>query len=81
MADGMTGRLTEISPFLQSDNGWFGGANMGWEEQPYWFRGFHDLAVLTGDACLLAEAQRSTDRTWLAGSGSKTWRLWRESRR
>jgi hypothetical protein len=58
MAQGMTGHLTEISAFLEPSNGWFGGDNMGWEEQPYWFRGFYDLAVLTGDERLLAEAQR-----------------------
>ncbi|MCL4506401.1 MAG: glycoside hydrolase family 127 protein [Chloroflexi bacterium] len=61
MAEGMTGRLTELSIFLESDNGWFGGENMGWEEQPYWLRGFYDLAVLTGDARLLEEAHRWID--------------------
>ncbi len=58
MADGMVGRLTEISEFLADDNGWFGGDKEGWEEQPYWLRGFYDLAVLTGDERLLAEADR-----------------------
>ena len=58
MADGMTGRLTELSSFLRDDNGWFGTANEGWEEQAYWLRGFHDLAVLTGEQRLLAEAGR-----------------------
>ena len=47
MVEGMTGRLTEISSFLTDDNGWFGTEKEGWEEQPYWFRGFYDLAVLT----------------------------------
>jgi DUF1680 family protein len=61
MADGMTGHLSEISAFLAQTNGWFGGENAGWEEQPYWFRGFHDLAVLTGDECLLAETKRWID--------------------
>jgi hypothetical protein len=58
MVEGMTGRLSEISGFLDPENGWFGGENAGWEEQPYWFRGFYDLAVLTGDARLLAESKR-----------------------
>ncbi len=58
MVEGMTGRLTELSAFLKPENGWFGGDHEGWEEQPYWFRGFHDLAVLTGDERLLAEANR-----------------------
>ena len=58
MVDGMTGRLMELSSFLKPDNGWFGGNNPGWEEQPYWLRGFHDLVVLTGDERLLREAKR-----------------------
>ena len=58
MVDGMTGRLMQLSKFLADDNGWFGGQNQGWEEQPYWLRGFHDLAVLTGDERCLAEAER-----------------------
>lgn len=49
MVEGMTGRLTELSEFLKSGNGWFGGDEPGWEEQPYWLRGFYPLAVLTGD--------------------------------
>ncbi len=56
MADGMTGRLHELSGFLQEDNGWFGTEEQGWEEQPYWLRGFHDLAVLTGRTDLYQEA-------------------------
>lgn len=58
MVDGMSGRLTELSRFLAPENGWFGGENEGWEEQPYWLRGFHDLAVLTGDERCLREAKR-----------------------
>ena len=58
MTDGMTGRLDELSDFLKPDNGWFGSQNEGWEEQPYWLRGFYDLAVLTGDERCLSEAHR-----------------------
>ncbi|MFH1008961.1 MAG: beta-L-arabinofuranosidase domain-containing protein [Candidatus Latescibacterota bacterium] len=58
MINGMTGRLMEVSDFLKPENGWFGGDQEGWEEQGYWFRGFHDLAVLTGDERLLEEAHR-----------------------
>lgn len=58
MVEGMTGRLSEISKFLKADNGWFGGEERGWEEQPYWFRGFHDMAVLTGDERCLGEARK-----------------------
>jgi len=58
MAEGMTGRLSEVSEFLAPDNGRFGTGKEGWEEQPYWFRGFYSLARLTGKACLLSEAER-----------------------
>ncbi|MBN1675697.1 MAG: glycoside hydrolase family 127 protein [Kiritimatiellae bacterium] len=58
MVEGTTGRLAELSAFLKPDNGWFGGEGEGWEEQPYWFRGFHTLAVLTQDKRLLAESER-----------------------
>lgn len=58
MAVGMTGKLPELSKFLASDNGWFGTDNEGWEEQPYWFRGFYCLARLTGEPRLLSEAER-----------------------
>jgi len=58
MTDGMTGRLMELSEYLRLDNGWFGTDEQGWEEQPYWLRGFHDLAILTGEQRLLDEAKR-----------------------
>jgi len=57
MADGMVGHLREMSQFLQPDNGWFGGGNEGWEEQPYWLRGFHDLGVLLDNRRILTEAK------------------------
>jgi hypothetical protein len=55
MADGMTGRLGEVSKFLGPENGWFGGDGEGWEEQPYWLRGFYSLAALSGRENLLTE--------------------------
>jgi hypothetical protein len=58
MRTGMTGRLPELSKYLADDNGWFGTGKQGWEEQPYWLRGFYDLAVLTGDPKLLTVAHR-----------------------
>ena len=58
MVDGLHGRLGELSEFLKPDNGWFGTQNPGWEEQPYWLRGFYPLAVLTGDErCLASSTQ------------------------
>ena len=58
MADGMVGHLGELSKFLVADNGWFGGSNEGWEEQPYWLRGFYPLGVLVDDRRISAEANR-----------------------
>ncbi len=56
MADGMTGRLPELSEYLQRDSGWAGTQESGWEELPYWLRGFYDLAVLTDRKDLYQQA-------------------------
>ena len=62
MVDGMTGRLQELSTyFLADDNGWFGTEKDGWEEQAYWFRGFYDLGVLSGDERIRLESLRWID--------------------
>ena len=49
MRDGQVGHLPELSGFLKPNSGWLGGKERGWEEAAYWFRGFYDLARLTGD--------------------------------
>jgi len=49
MVDGMVGRLEEVSGFLGPKSGWLGGDGEGWEEVPYWLRGFYPMAFLTGD--------------------------------
>ena len=48
MADGMTGNLAKLSKFLQPDSGWrtFKATDEGWEEVPYWLRGFGDLGYV-----------------------------------
>lgn len=61
MIDGMTGRLIELSSYLAPGNGWFGTDKEGWEEQPYWFRGFYSLARTTGSPRLLSRADRWID--------------------
>jgi DUF1680 family protein len=58
MADGQVGRLEELSDFLTEDSGWLGGEERGWEEAAYWFRGFYDLSVLTGDERLQNSASK-----------------------
>jgi len=58
MAEGLTGHLPELSTFLKSDSGWFGTEREGWEDEPYWLRGFHDLGVLLNNKRILTEAKR-----------------------
>jgi hypothetical protein len=60
-ANGFTGRLTEISPYLrQQGNAWLspdGNGHGGWEELPYWFRGYVMLGHVLGDRTII-EASR-----------------------
>lgn len=63
-ADGFVGHLTEISSFLKKDhNAWYsptGEGDNGWEELPYWLKGFGDLGYVLGDDRIIREA-----RGWL----------------
>ena len=58
MRDGFTGRLAEISRFLGDDSGWMTLKGQGWEEMPYWLKGYGDLAYLLKDAAMRKEAER-----------------------
>ncbi|HEX9007280.1 MAG TPA: beta-L-arabinofuranosidase domain-containing protein [Bacteroidota bacterium] len=66
MSDGFSGRLTEISKWCKiAGNAWTspdGQGQSGWEEVPYWLRGYIDLAYLLQDARMIAEA-----RQWIDG--------------
>lgn len=60
-AAGFTGHLDQVSPWLnKTDNAWLTpdakGKN-GWEEVPYWLRGFGDLGYVLGDKRIIAEAK------------------------
>ncbi|MFC6593925.1 RICIN domain-containing protein [Kitasatospora paranensis] len=56
---GLCGRYAEISHFLDlTTTGWAHPERDGWEEVPYWLRGYVDLAVVTRDATALATARR-----------------------
>jgi hypothetical protein len=63
---GFHGHLTEISAFLKKDgNAWLdntGKGKNGWEEVPYWLKGFQNCAYLLDDKPQLAEA-----REWIEG--------------
>lgn len=65
MTDGFSGRLTEISKWCRFDgNAWVnqhGEGEFGWEELPYWLKGFVDLGYVLGDKRITAEANRWID--------------------
>jgi DUF1680 family protein len=64
MRDGFTGRLAEISRFLGDDSGWMTLRGKGWEEMPYWLKGYGDLAYLLKDAAMRKEAERWLERAF-----------------
>ncbi|HET8844634.1 MAG TPA: beta-L-arabinofuranosidase domain-containing protein, partial [Ktedonobacteraceae bacterium] len=56
---GLGGQYNHISHFLDiNSTGWVHPANTGWEEVPYWLRGYGDLAYVTGDATALTTIQQ-----------------------
>jgi len=62
--DGLTGHLGEISAWLdKKDNAWLktGGQN-GWEEVPYWLKGYGNLAYILNDPQMITET-----KVWLEG--------------
>lgn len=64
---GLTGHLGEISAWLQKeDNAWLskdGRGEYGWEELPYWLRGYIELAYLFDDPRMIAESH-----VWIEGT-------------
>ena len=58
----MTGRLMEISPWCRFDkNAWTdpeGKGHSGWEELPYWLKGYADLGYVLKDEAIIKEARR-----------------------
>jgi len=65
--EGLTGHLGEISAWLQKeDNAWLskdGKGKYGWEELPYWLKGYIELAYIFNDPKMLAEV-----RIWIEGT-------------
>ncbi len=63
--EGMSGRLTEISQWCQADDSaWMsprGEGKNGWEELPYWLKGFGDLGYVLKDQRIIAEARKWLD--------------------
>lgn len=60
--NGLNGHLGEISAWLdKGNNAWLGtGTDYGWEEVPYWLKGFGDMAYILGDEKMIEEA-----KTWI----------------
>ncbi|MCX6997021.1 MAG: glycoside hydrolase family 127 protein [Kiritimatiellaeota bacterium] len=65
-ADGFHGHLKEISQYLRKENNaWLdpqGRGSHGWEELPYWLKGYGNLAYILGDQAMIAEA-----KSWIEG--------------
>src|SRR6186713_2573827 len=59
--DGLTGHLGEISIWLsKADNAWLnkrGTGKYGWEELPYWLKGYGDIAYMLGDPRMLRDTK------------------------
>ncbi|MFA5326505.1 MAG: hypothetical protein WC384_01815, partial [Prolixibacteraceae bacterium] len=56
--DGLCGHLGEISAWLdKNNNAWLtSGGDHGWEEVPYWLRGYADMAFIFNDPEMKKEA-------------------------
>lgn len=65
--DGLTGHLGEISVWLtKEDNAWLsptGKGKYGWEEVPYWLRGYSRIAYALKDPTMLADTKFWIDGT------------------
>ncbi|MDR0815308.1 MAG: glycoside hydrolase family 127 protein [Bacteroidales bacterium] len=59
--DGLCGQLGEISAWLEkTNNAWLskdGKGNHGWEEVPYWLKGYGDLAYILNDTEMIKETK------------------------
>ena len=66
--DGLTGHLGEISAWLdKKNNAWFSGngeGDHGWEEVPYWLKGYGDLGYILKDEKIIAETKSWLDKVF-----------------
>jgi len=64
-AQGMTGRLAEVSGWLKfEDSAWAspqGQGKNGWEELPYWLKGYGDLGYVLQDETIIKAARKWID--------------------
>jgi hypothetical protein len=75
-AGGMTGHLAEISTWCKFEgNAWSdpsGKGHSGWEELPYWLKGYGDLGYVLREKVIIAEAKKWVDQI-LKGQESDGW--------
>ncbi len=66
--DGLTGKLNEISIWLEKkNNGWYSGdgtGERGWEEVPYWLKGYGDLGYVLNDKKIIAETKQWIEKVF-----------------
>ena len=66
-ADGFHGHLPEISRYLNKEgNAWLspdGRGERGWEEEPYWLKGFSNCGYILGNERMIKES-----RIWIEGA-------------
>lgn len=62
---GLTGRLKEISPWLNFEKSAWGSKDgigeRGWEELPYWLKGYGDLGYVLNDDEIIGDARQWID--------------------
>jgi hypothetical protein len=75
-ADGMTGHLEEISKWCKFEgSAWSdpqGQGQNGWEELPYWLKGYGDLGYVLNDPAIIKEARKWVDAV-LASQQADGW--------
>lgn len=81
-AAGECGHLAEVSKFLKFEgNGWSDPKGKGgWEELPYWLKGYGDLGYVLGDERIIGDARKWIDAIlatqeesgWFGPQGLKT---------
>jgi hypothetical protein len=66
--DGLTGKLGEISAWLEKkNNAWFSGngqGDHGWEEVPYWLKGYGNLGYVLHDDKIISETKLWLDKVF-----------------
>ena len=66
--DGLTGKLSDISAWLdKNNNAWFSGngkGDHGWEEVPYWLKGYGNLGYVLKDEKIITETKLWLDKVF-----------------